>query len=59
MKIIVRIKDQYGQQVVIPVCADAQSFAAIAGTRTLTPHTIRHIKLLGYAVTVQQEAVTL
>ena len=59
MKIIVRIKDQYGQQVVIPVCADAQSFAAIAGTRTLTSQTIRHIKLLGYTVTVQKEEVTL
>lgn len=59
MEIIVRIAQQYGNRVVIPVCAKAQLFASIAGTRTLTPSTVQNIKTLGYTVFVKQEEVVL
>lgn len=59
MQIIVRIKDQYGQQTIIPVCEQARTFADIAGTKTLTATTIKLVKKLGYEIVVEQAAVTL
>lgn len=50
----VEIKDVYGTRTVYPVCENARSFAAIAGTKTLTKETIRHIKDLGFAVVLAQ-----
>lgn len=58
MKILVRIKHQYGQQTVVPVCEIAQEFARIAGTSTLTVPTIESIKRLGYTVSVEQTLPT-
>lgn len=57
--ITVKIKDQYGQQTIVPVCRAAQIFAEIAGTKTLTSKTIQTIKALGYEVKVQQAEVAL
>ena len=48
--ITVKIKSVYGEEKVYPVCADAQTFADLAGTRTLTIGTIEQIKRLGYKV---------
>ena len=48
--ITVKIKSVYGEEKVYPVCVDAQTFADLAGTRTLTIGTIEHIKRLGYKV---------
>jgi hypothetical protein len=50
----VEIKDVYGVRTVYPVCENARTFAAIAGTKTLTKDTIRHIKDLGFAVVLVQ-----
>lgn len=36
MRITVRIKNNYGQNVIYPVCDNADKFAWIAGTKTLT-----------------------
>jgi hypothetical protein len=46
--ITMQLADQYGRQVVKPVCADALRFAAIAGTTTLNERAIEQIKALGY-----------
>lgn len=51
--IIVKLGNQYGQQVVIPVCETAQKFADLVGTKTLTRQAIEKIKALGYSVQVQ------
>jgi hypothetical protein len=59
MQITVRIKDQFGHIAIHPVCKAAQTFALIAGTKTLTPRTIECIKALGYTVTVEQKELTL
>ena len=48
--ITVKIKSVYGEEKVYPVWADAQTFAVLAGTRTLTIGTIEKIKRLGYSV---------
>lgn len=57
MSITVHIKDVYGNRTVYPVCEQAKLFAAIAGTKTLTVHTLAQIKLLGFAIVVQPQAL--
>ena len=59
MQITVRIKAQYGHIAIHPVCKQAQIFAHIAGTKTLTPSAIECIKTLGYSVVVEQKELTL
>ena len=59
MEIIVKITQNYGTEVIYPVCQAAFLFARIAGTKTLTLDTIAKIKALGYTVKVQQGRDTL
>ena len=51
----VQIKNVYGNELVYPACESARYFAKIAGTSTLTPHTIYCVKSLGYKVIVQPQ----
>jgi hypothetical protein len=53
LSITVRIADQYGNKVIVPVCEQAKLFARIAGTKTLTKDAILAIKALGYGITLQ------
>lgn len=46
------LAQQYGQEVIKPVCANANIFCELAGTKTLTRRTIDLIKKLGYRVEV-------
>ena len=48
-------KEQYGRSVYYPVCDKAKMFANIAGTKTITKETVRHIKVLGYKINIQHE----
>ncbi len=57
MEILVKIGNNYGNEVIYPVCDDAQVFAAIAGTKTLTAGTIAAIKRLGYKINVEQRSI--
>lgn len=50
MNITVTIKNVYGEDKVYPACENSRRFAEIAGTKTLTQHTIRQIKAMGIAV---------
>ena len=59
MEIIVRITQNYGTEVIYPVCTNAFLFAKLVGTKTLTLSTIAKIKALGYTVNVQQDRATL
>jgi hypothetical protein len=52
MQIIVNMREVYGETKVYPVCEKARLFAEIAGTRTLTPATLKRICQLGYAIEV-------
>ena len=58
MIIKVKIKDVYGTATIYPLCDKAQTFAAIAGTKTLTRATIKHIKALGYEIQVLSESLS-
>lgn len=48
--ITVRHREVYGNVTIYPVCDAAKLFAAIAGTKTLTPPTLRLIAQLGYGI---------
>ena len=49
-KIVVIIKSVYGVDKVYPACENSRRFAEIAGTKTLTEHTLRQIKAMGILV---------
>jgi hypothetical protein len=55
MFITVKIKSNYGIETVYPHCKVSETFARIAGTRTLTTHALRDIQSLGYQVEVYRE----
>lgn len=59
MKITVNIKNNYGTEAIYPICSNAEHFAELAGTKTLTRHAIATIKKLGYEIEVQQKKVEL
>ncbi len=48
--VTVTVRRVYGMPVIYPADANALSFAAIAGTKTLTRQTVRHIKNLGFEI---------
>jgi hypothetical protein len=48
--VLLLVKDQYGNKVLHPHNSTAQLFASIAGTKTLTLPTIKHIMALGYSI---------
>ena len=52
MKILIRLKDVYGETRAYPDCETSQIFARMLGTKTLTPHVLQHIKALGYEIAV-------
>ena len=51
--ITVTQRDQYGTVVYYPACAQAELFAALAGTKTLTKQALLTIQKLGYKVAVR------
>lgn len=52
MKIQITIRNVYGNEQAYPVCDAAKLFAEIAGSKTLTPHTLNRVKRLGYQIEV-------
>lgn len=52
MKVLVRLKDVYGETRAYPDCETAHLFARMLGTKTLTAHALQHIKALGYEIAV-------
>jgi hypothetical protein len=57
LKIVVRVRNIYGNKTVYPVCDKAKLFACIAGHSTLTSATLDGIRRLGYLIEVQQDTV--
>lgn len=55
----VRITNQYGQERIFPICANAELFAKIAGAKTLTRANVEHIKALGFDIDVVPEVTSL
>jgi hypothetical protein len=56
MKITIRCEKNYGVEVFYPACKQSELFARIAGTKTLTRHTLRDIDALGYEIEIEQTA---
>jgi hypothetical protein len=56
-KVQLKVKDQYGRQALYPHNEQAHLFAKVAGTKTLTVETIKHIMALGYTVEYIHEQV--
>lgn len=54
---VVRVTKNYGVEAIYPANEAAETFAKLAGTKTLTRHTIRLIKELGYRVDVEPEEI--
>jgi hypothetical protein len=50
MFIQVKVRSVYGNDTVYPLCEKAKLFADIAGTKTLTPHTLMLIERMGYTI---------
>lgn len=48
--IIVEKRSVYGNDLVYPVCRDAQRFADLTGQKTLGPRAIRLIRELGFTI---------
>lgn len=59
MKIQVKVKNVYGNEMIYPVCASAQAFAELARQKTLTHRELMVIKRLGYTIEVVQDVVKL
>ena len=57
MEVKLEVRDQYGRQTYHPANQTAQRFASLAGTKTLTPHSIKTIMQLGYTITYVHVAV--
>jgi hypothetical protein len=51
----VHVKSVYGEDKVYPVNEAAETFARIAGTKTLTPQTMMLIRQLGYTIELTEQ----
>lgn len=49
-KILVQIKNVYGNDLVYPVCDDAKLFAELIDKKTFSKHDLANIKRLGYTI---------
>ena len=57
MKIKIKITENYNKEAIYPACQDAQTFADIAGTKTLTRSTLKSIQSLGYEIDIVQQTL--
>jgi hypothetical protein len=55
MKILVEVKDVYGNKTVYPACKLSKAFADLAGTKTLTHHALQIIESMGYTIELKPQ----
>lgn len=53
--ITVKFKDVYGNRLVYPVCENAQHFASIAGTKTLSTAVLKTVEAMGYDIKIEHD----
>lgn len=58
-QILVQVKNVYGNNLVYPACTQAEHFASIAGTKTLSPYVVEKVKALGYEIRIENKGVVL
>lgn len=59
MKILVQIKNVYGNELFYPACEDAKRFALLTNSKTLTRSSLQIIKNLGYTIEVKMDQLSL
>lgn len=59
MELIVKVRNNYGTEVIYPTCEVGEAFCRIAGTKTLTDQTRLIMKQLGYSFVAMVQEVTL
>jgi len=59
MQLTVKIRNNYGAEVIYPTCEVGEAFCRIAGTKTLTDQTRLIMKQLGYSFVAKVQEVTL
>lgn len=52
-QITIKIKNVYGNELIYPVCQEAQLLCRLTGQKTLSPHHLNIIKDLGYDIQVE------
>ena len=52
-QIIVEVKNNWGNEVFVPVNDQAKRLATIAGTKTLTPSTLWEAKVMGFEINIK------
>ena len=57
MKIIVKVREVYGNKTIYPVCEKAKTFAQLAGQKTLTHSNLCLIERLGYTIELEQQTL--
>lgn len=55
MIITIRIEKNYGIETAYPACDKSRLLARLAGTKTLTRHSLDTIALLGYEIQIEQQ----
>lgn len=55
MQITIQVRSVYGVNKAYPACDTSKIFAMMLGTKTLTPHALRHVLALGYDVVLQSD----
>jgi len=55
MKIKVKSREVYGNELFYPVCETAQAFANLTNKKTLSPYSLRIIKNLKYSIVNQYD----
>ena len=53
MNVIIRIRNNYGNEQAYPINDTAKTFARMLGTTTLTTDALRYIKELGFNIEVE------
>ena len=48
--LILRVKNNFGTNVIYPVCQKSQIFAGMMNKKTLSPRDLEHISMLGFRI---------
>lgn len=48
--LVLRVKSNYGKNLIYPVCQKSCIFAGMLGKKTLSPSDLHHIALLGFRI---------
>jgi len=59
MKLLIEIKEKYGNTLFYPACEASQVFAKLLNQSTLTENNLKLIKQLGYTIEFKQKTINI